>query len=234
MRTVLEINDAAARNYEIFDRVHQFHDRREDNERARPLPEHPTERSDVGSTDEKKIRGFNLKYNLLCENLRSNKIEQKDMADVRVSLRSVNELLKTFDRLIIELDDVSAILSINVRTGEGELIERHKVHVKLSKYANELSMREDHLMNKEKPYPRHGWGFRHEVANDDKVIDNKRGRQESNCKYGNSCCNHQSFKCKIYECQNLDKRDNTGHQKGSYSEECSAYSRQHRINYKHL
>ena len=45
------------------------------------------------------------------------------MADVRDSLRSVNELLKTFDRLIMELDDVSAILSINVRTGKGELIE---------------------------------------------------------------------------------------------------------------
>ena len=80
------------RYLEIFDRVHQFHDRREDNERARPLPEHPTERANVGSTDEKNIRGFKLKYNLLCENLRSNVIEQKDMADVRVSLRSVNEL----------------------------------------------------------------------------------------------------------------------------------------------
>jgi hypothetical protein len=50
----------------------------------------------------------------------------------------------------MELDDVSAILSINVRTGEGELIERHNVHNKLSKYANELNMREDHLKNKEK------------------------------------------------------------------------------------
>ena len=70
------------RNYEIFNRVHQFRDRREDNERAIPLTGHPIERADVGSTDEKKIRGFKLKYNLLCENLRSYKIEQKDMADV--------------------------------------------------------------------------------------------------------------------------------------------------------
>ena len=43
------------RNYEVFDRIHQFSDRKEDNEKARPLSEHPIARADVGSTDEKKI-----------------------------------------------------------------------------------------------------------------------------------------------------------------------------------
>ena len=64
------------------------------------------------------------------------------MADVRVSLRSVNELLKTFDNLLMDLDDVSVILNITVRTGEGEgeRIERHNVHDELSKYANELNV----------------------------------------------------------------------------------------------
>ena len=97
MRTVPEINDADVRNYEVFDKVHQFRDRMEDNDWARPLQEYQRERADVASTE------FKLEYNLLCDNLRRNKIEQKNIADVRVTLRSVNELLKTFDHSLMEL-----------------------------------------------------------------------------------------------------------------------------------
>ena len=66
------------------------------------------------------------------------------MADLRVSLRSVNKLLKTFDSLIMELEDMSAILKISIN------IEQHNVHNNLNKYTNKLNKREHHLKNKEK------------------------------------------------------------------------------------
>ena len=40
-------------------------------------------------------------------------------------MRSGNEILKTFDSLLMELDDVGTILNINIRKGEGERMERH-------------------------------------------------------------------------------------------------------------
>ena len=98
--------------------------------------------------DHYQIQGFKMKYDLLCQNLRTTEIEQKE--DVRVSLRSVNELLKTFDSLLMELDDVTTILYINIRTGKGEQMKRHNVSKHVCKYANELNVREDQLKNKEK------------------------------------------------------------------------------------